>query len=395
MVQRVTRTEHKGFFSRLVNSVLGVLIGLLMVPGSVAIMSWNEYRTIHRTQGLIQAEKVVAEVASPFEISPELNNRLVHVTGTATTEEMLSDGVFDIGKKVLRLQRQVEMFQWVEKKESRKRDKLGGGTETVTTYDYHRKWHSGRVNSQSFEVPTGHENPQPKFDSTSLVSDKATLGAFHLRTSLVSQINSWKDVAIDEATVLSKLPEGERGHYKLEGGYLRFYVGTPSKPDPEVGDLRVQFRMVEPTAISLLSQQKGKDFEPFKTKNGESIESIVTGERTAAQMFDSLRLENTTLATILRIVGWVLACVGFSMIAAPLKALANVVPLFGKMVGFATMLIGFMLGSILALITISIAWIAVRPIFSLSLLAVAVVGLYFVFRRKKAEEPPMAVLVDP
>jgi Transmembrane protein 43 len=394
MVDRVTRTEHKGFFSRLFNSVVGVLIGFVMVPGSVALMTWNEYRTIHRTQGLIQAEKVVAEAPSPFEPSADLDNRLVHVTGIATTDELLSDGVFDIGKKVLRLERKVEMFQWVESKESRSRDKFGGGKETITTYEYQKKWHEDRVNSQSFEQPNGHENPQPKFTSTSLISDKATLGAFHLRTSLVNRIDAWTDVAIDQATVFSKLAEDERSHYKVDIGYLRYCVSTPAKTDPELGDLRIQFRVVEPTTVSLLSQQKGKEFEPFKTKNGETIESIETGERTAAQMFDSLRFENTALATILRIVGWVLACVGFSMIAAPLKALANVVPLFGKMVGFATMLIGFILGSILALITISVAWIAVRPVFSLTLLAIAGVGIYFVFRRKREQEPPMAVLVE-
>lgn len=76
-----------------------------MVPGSVALMTWNEYRTIHRTQGLIQAEELVAEVPSPFESSAELDQRLVHVTGIATTDALLSDGVFNIEKKVLRLDR--------------------------------------------------------------------------------------------------------------------------------------------------------------------------------------------------------------------------------------------------------------------------------------------------
>jgi len=86
MVDSVTRTEYQSFFSRLFQSVVGVFIGLVMVPGSVALMTWNEYRTIHRTQGLIQAEKVVAEAPSPFESSAELDQRLVHVTGIATTE---------------------------------------------------------------------------------------------------------------------------------------------------------------------------------------------------------------------------------------------------------------------------------------------------------------------
>ncbi len=39
-----------------------------MVPGSVALVSWNEYRTVHRSRGLAEAEKVVVEAADPFEV---------------------------------------------------------------------------------------------------------------------------------------------------------------------------------------------------------------------------------------------------------------------------------------------------------------------------------------
>ncbi len=393
MFDKIERTTRQGFFSRVAQSFMGVLIGFLLVPISIFLISWNEYRTIHRTQGLIQAEKVVAEMASPFELDPQLDKRLVHVSGTATTEELLTDGVFEIGLKALRLERQVEMYQWTEHKESKTRDKLGGGRETITTYDYQRQWHRDRVNSESFEQPSGHTNPQPRYPSTSVVSEHATLGAFHLRPSLVDMLNSWKDIVIDESIVLGKLDPSDKAHFKTESNSLYFSNDTPVTKDPKVGDLRIRFRMVEPMTVSLLSQQMGIEFEPYKTSNGETIESIVSGEKSATDMFASLRFENATLAIILRLVGWLLACVGFSLMAGPLKALANFVPLLGKMVGVATMLIGFILGSTVALITISIAWMAVRPVFSLSLLAVAAVGIYFLMRRKKAAEPPMAVLV--
>ncbi len=394
MFDRVTRTEHQGFFSRIAGSVVGVLIGFLMVPGSCLLIAWNEYRTIHRTQGLIQAEKVVVEVASPFEIVPEQQDRLVHVNGTATTDELLQDGHFEIGRKVLRLERLVDMFQWVERKESKTRDKIGGGKETITTYDYQKKWHSDRVNSDQFEQPSGHANPQPHYESKSIVTKEATLGAFRLRPTLVTNLNAWKDVPLEESVVLGKLAEADRAHHKIEGGYLYYGNETPSTTDPKVGDQRIQFRMVEPMSVSLLSQQKGTGFEPFKTNNGETIESIVAGDVSAVKMFDELRFENTTLATILRVVGWLLSCIGFCLIAGPLHALANFVPLLGKMVGTATLLIGFILGSVLALVTISFAWVAVRPLFSLSLIAVAGVGIYFMLRKKKAVEPPLAVLVE-
>ncbi len=394
MFDQITRTEHKGFFARIAGSIIGVLLGFLMVPGSCLLIAWNEYRTIHRTQGLLQAEKAMVEVTSPFEISPTQENALVHVTGQATTEEVLRDNHFEIGQQVLRLERQVEMFQWVERKESKTRDKLGGGKETVTTYEYQKKWHRDRVNSDAFEQPSGHTNPTPRYESTSLVTTQATLGAFRLRPALVNRINQWKDVPLDESVLLGKLPDSERAQHRIEGGHLYFSSDIPNANDPKVGDQRISFRMVEPLTVSLLSRQKGSEFEPFKTDNGETVESIVSGEKTASEMFDSLRFENTALATILRLVGWVLACAGFCLIAGPLHAISNFVPLLGKMVGAATLLIGMILGSVLALVTISVAWVAVRPLYSLALLAFAAVGLYFMFRRKKAEEPPMAVLVE-
>lgn len=394
MNDRLARKTRQGFFSRIANSIAGVFIGFLLVPASIVLITWNEYRTIHRTLGLVQAEKVVTEVSNSMEVMPELDNRLVHVIGMATTEELLTDNDFEIGRRALRLERQVEMYQWVEHKENKTQDKIGGGKETVTTYDYRREWHRDLLQSESFEQPSGHTNPQPKYLSTSLVAKNAMLGAFHLRAALVSQLSSWKDLPLDEATLFGNMDESKKSHHKIEGSYLHFGTEAPLTADPKIGDLRIQFRLVEPMMVSLISQQRGREFEAFKTSNGELVERIESGERSATEMFDSLRFANTSLATILRIAGWLMACIGFSLMAGPLKALANIIPLLGKMVGAATMIIGFILGSTVALITISVAWIAVRPIFSLGLLAISGVGIYLLFRRKKVQEPPMAVLVD-
>jgi hypothetical protein len=138
MVDQITRTVRQGFFSRLANSFVGILFGLLLVPGSVLLIGWNEYRTVHRSRGLAEAEGAVTGVADPFEISQTQNDKLVHVIGTATTEEKLSDAEFGISQTVLRLERKVEMYQWVEHKEKKTRDKIGGGRETITTYSYEK-----------------------------------------------------------------------------------------------------------------------------------------------------------------------------------------------------------------------------------------------------------------
>ena len=385
MVDRITRSVQQGFFSRMANSFVGIILGICMIPGSVLLISWNEYRTVHRSRGLAEGEKVVAEVADAFEIIPTLNDRLVHVTGTATTQQTLSDPDFGVSQTALRLERQVEMFQWVEHKESKSRDKLGGGRETITTYTYDRKWHEGRVDSTSFEERSGHENPQLRYSGYSQVTDQATLGAFRLHSTLVERkMNSWKSLPLDQTALLSKMDESAKQHYKLDGEYLYYSAALPFSSEPQIGDMRFRFRVVEPAVVSVLAKQQPEELVPFETTNGERIEHLAMGNVAAVDMFKSLKFENSAIAWLVRIGGWILACVGFSLIAAPLRSLASIVPIFGSLVGSMTILVSFLLGSIITLVAIALAWIAVRPVFGIALLLLAGGAIYLLTRGGKS-----------
>ena len=355
-----------------------------MIPGAVLLISWNEYRTVHRSRGLAEGESLVAQIEDAFEILPALNDRLVHVTGTAMTEQTLSDPDFGVSQQALRLERQAEMFQWVEHKESKTRDKLGGGRETVTTYTYDRRWHEGRVNSDEFDIRSGHENPLLRYSAHSQVTDRATLGAFRLQSSLVERkMNSWKKITLDQSVLLEKMDEVDKQHYKIDGDFLYFSVMVPIASEPQVGDSRFQFRIVEPSQVSVLAKQQPEALVAFKTSNGEVIEQLALGNVSASEMFKSLKFENSMIAWLVRIGGWVLACVGFSLIAAPLKSLASIVPLFGGLVGMMTLVVSVLLGSIVTLISIALAWIAVRPVFGITLLLIAGGAIYLLTRRGK------------
>ncbi len=397
MADSYTEHSHQGFFSRLFGSFVGVLIGFLMIPGSVILIGWNEYRTIHRTRGLLQAEQVVEEVSDAMEITPEQNGKLVHVTGKATTGETLKDKDFGISRIALRLKRQVEMYQWVEKKETRTRDKIGGGRETVTTYSYDKRWSADRESSESFHHREGHENPPLKVHSASYTAQDATVGAFKLTAAQVERIQGWKDLDLDSSQLLASVTDADRDRYLVKGSQL--YVGDAApKPDsPNVGDLRIVFRAVDPTDVSILAQQDSERLSAFTTPNGEKIESIETGIKTSREMFESLRFQNSTLAWILRGVGWLLACVGFGLITGPLSALAGVLPFLGRLVGAATFFVSVLLGSAVALVAIGVAWIAVRPLMAILLFAIAAAGIALLFRRPKPKvqpPPPLAQLVE-
>lgn len=396
-MNQFTETSHQGYFSRVIKSFTGVLFGLLMIPGSVMLLGWNEYRTVHRSRGIDEAEKVFAPVASPDSLAAEMNDKLIHLQGKATTDETLTDPDFHFKETALRLKREVEFYEWVEHKHSQRRKKLGGGTETTTTYDYDKKWTKQHHESSKFHHPEGHSNPLPRYQGHELTAERVMLGAHRLSDNLVAGINAWKDGHVD-AQLLSMLPEEVQKLARLEEN--RVYIAhqpavTPEQGgeaqatsrSPEVGDLRVGFRYVEPCVVSVLAAQRNGKLEAFQTSNGELIESIQVGEVSAAEMFRSLRESNALFAWIFRGVGFVVSVIGFSLILGPLATLASFIPFLEDLTGFATFIVSIALAAIVSLATIGVAWFAVRPLLSGGLFAVAIVCLFFLFWRRSKPLP--------
>ncbi|MFO0924436.1 MAG: TMEM43 family protein [Pirellulales bacterium] len=330
MADRFTEVTHQGFFKRIANSVIGVLIGILFLFSSVLLLGWNEYRTVHRQKGLIEAESKVVKVADASQLDTSLEGKMLHLSGKADTEETLADPVFGIRRNALRYAREVEMYQWDETKHSKTRDKIGGGKETITTYEYHKGWHKDRVSSDSFHEKTGHENPNPKYTSLELDSENVLVGAFRLNSELIRSIHSWKNLTLDAETLLETLPEAERTRVYLDGDTLRYSVDKPKTDDPKVGDLRIRFRVVEPTTVSILSSLSGTSLTPFKTSNGEKIEELKEGVFSSETMFQGLIEQNIIMAWVLRFLGWIFASLGFVMISSPLSTLTGVVTMLGR-----------------------------------------------------------------
>ena len=381
MNDEFVQTEHQGYFSRVIKSFTGVLFGLLLIPGSVCLLGWNEYRTVHRSRGIDEAEKVCAEVPSIAQVSAELNERLVHLQGPAKTDETLADPKLNFRQPALRLRRRVETYEWVENKDTHRRNKLGGGEETVTTYKYRTEWVKRHQTSSKFNQPMGHHNPEPRYDNETVNAQRVDLGAFQLSSSLIAGINDWRETPVDFAAISESIPDEEKSRYKPEGKGI-YYSPSDTILPPAVGDQRIHFDIVSPCVVSVLAAQRGEKLEHFQTPNGETIESIQVGEVSAAEMFHSLRNMNALLAWVLRGTGWSLATMGFLLILGPLATIASFIPFLENLTGFVTFAISMVLGTIVALITVGVAWLAVRPLLSGVLFALAAIGLFLLFMRR-------------
>ena len=94
---------------------------------------------------------------------------------------------------------------------------------------------------------------------------------------------------------------------------------------PEIGDVKIKYSFAPDQNISIVSTQTGNTFAPYIAKNGSSIELLETGVHTAAGMFSSAQSSNRTLTWILRLVGFLVMGLGFSMILGPLVVIGDVV----------------------------------------------------------------------
>ncbi|MFK5923608.1 MAG: TMEM43 family protein [Verrucomicrobiota bacterium] len=382
-----TEVTNQSWFSRIGGALKGILFGIILVAIAFFLLFWNEGRAVKRHKALQEGSSKVVAVASD-QLDAKHDGHLVHLTGKAETDEKLTDPVFGVGATALKLERDVEIYQWQESVSSKQKKKLGGGTETVKSYSYALEWSSRLVNSSEFNVQEGHVNGTDMlYSSDRWQAGKVKLGAFLLSPALVAKINDTSPVDVGDGKML---PQDLQESVKVVAG--GFYVGADSA-SPKVGDLRVSFKSVKPVEVSVVSVQKGRSLVPYKTADGSEVELLQTGNHTAEEMFKKAEADNVMLAWMLRGGGFLLMMIGFNMMFKVASVLADVIPMLGGVVGAGTGIIAFLLAACLSLVTIAIAWVFYRPVLGVTLLVLAIGLIVLVIKkvnagRVSADVPP-------
>lgn len=381
-----TVTTSDSWFGRIGKSLMGIVVGFILLAIAVALLFWNEGRAVGTYNTLKEGEGLVVSVPSDT-VNPGNNDKLVHISGEATVTKELYDEDFGVGAQALRLRRTVSMYQWEEKKQTESRKKLGGGEETVTTYTYRKDWSGTAIDHSSFHDPEGHENPSElPYASVTLNAKDATVGEFELSPRLIAMLGDFEQLPIRGKSEDAQWPEDA----KPDKGAI--YLGADASK-PHVGDARISFEVVPPGPVSLLARQSGSTFAPYQTGAGGEIFRISPGKLDAKQMFAEAQSENSLFTWILRAAGFVLLWIGFSLIFAPLSVLADVIPFLGNLVGAATGLFAFFLALAVAAVVIGVAWLVFRPLLGAALLVIALAAVIFGFRAlrgNKAAAPAAA-----
>jgi len=383
MPDTFTSTSSTSWGSNLFGSIKSVFFGFILFIASVPLLFWNEGRAVRTSKGLTEGQGAVVSVPSDS-VDAGKEGKLIHTSGAVKTDAPLTDDQLAVQATAVKLIRNVEMFQWKEHEKSESRKKIGGGTETVTTWEYKKEWADGRIDSSKFKHPEDHENPEaPPYETKTFVAGKVTVGAFTMSQEQVGQLSNATDLPVD-ASAAEQLPAEAKERFKVAGG--KFYAGEdPSAP--KVGDVRVSFQVVNPATVSLVGVQTGQSFTPYQASTGTSILLVEEGNLTAEQMFKKAQDANTFLTWLIRGGGFFLMFIGIFMLFRPIVVFADVLPIFGTLLGAGIGIFAFLGAAILSFLTIAVAWVFYRPLIGLTMLLLAAAAFYWLLsvgRKKKA-----------
>ncbi|QDU25489.1 hypothetical protein ETAA8_05570 [Anatilimnocola aggregata] len=395
-------TSSSSWGSRITSALFGLLIAPVAMFAGSGLLFWNEGNSVKTAKSLDEGEKQVISVPAD-QIDPANNGKLVYVTGETAVEGALRDEKLGVSEPAIKLRRVVEMYQWTEKKETKRRN-----NKTVTTYDYTRKWVEGTESSSGFHKRSGHENPgYMPLHSHEEVADKVTLGAFTLDTNQIAQTDHAgnRKPRVISAEEFAAMPEEVRRDAVLRGDELYMPVSKwfPHAPkdqinsefaeefrgggegDTQVGDVRIKFVVVKPGPTTIVAEQTGTGFEPFTTKAGKPISMLRTKTLPPHEMFELARSDNTFWTWVLRGGGVLVIFFGFMFLMGPITAVSDWIPILGNLVSGGVFVIAIAGTLMLGSLVIASAWLFYRPVFAIIVFLGALmlaVGIYYLFRRK-------------
>ncbi len=383
---------------------------LLIIIGTIAVF-WNENRAIKTYRAINDSEKHCVEMNDISQVNPDFNGKIVHCSGQALTEDVLSDAIFGVSVNGFSLNREVSYFQNIETAHSEDKEKIGGSTETTTTYTYEPGWVSEPIMSSEFKDPARQNSNfvNVNVEQKDWMAEHVSFGAFRLPGFIISQIDKPQQAAIGmtdslakqwNASIAQRLNErrdlgknipGQLGlidsiNYVHVQGNTVYFGKTPNSPS--IGDVKVTFSYTpNEQLVSIIAKVNNNTFEPYIAKNKKTFSAVQLGDVSAEAMFETARQSNKMITWVIRIVLIILIIAGFKAAVGLLPTLLKVLPFLGKGVEKILGFVSTIIGLIWSFIWIGIAWIAVRPVISI-LLLVLIVGFIILLKKrsKKAEQ---------
>jgi hypothetical protein len=375
MADQFTETVTTGWGKRIMNSVMGALIGVLLFIFSFVVL-W-------KTEGRTNYAKIAGK-AVPLSIQAvdqKGQDQLVSATGPLETPDSVGDPEFIRPGNYILLQRTVEMYSWRERSSSKTKKNMGGSETTTTTYTYEKEWTSNPGNSADFKKPEGHENPGLDIAEKEFYAGRVKLGAYELDIQNM-QLPDAQKLEIGQNDLAPDMSDS----FRLLQGYL--FKGKGTLSEPQVGDVRVSFgAILSGKKATVFGKLIGSAIEPYLIRGETKFYRAIPGTRDEAVA--QLKTEYKVAGWMGRIIGFLMMWIGMLLFLGPLSTVLDVLPFLGSTSRFVVGLLTFPIALVLSVVTIIVSLIAHNVIALIVVLAL-VAGLILFLARKKKQTAPQA-----
>ncbi len=377
--QKITQIDKRSWFQRMGSSLKGIFTGLVLFIIAFPLLIWNEGRDIQIDRSLREGASLVKSIDATV-VDPQRDGKLIHFTSEARTPSVLTDEAFAISENALKLKRTVEIYQWTEEQQTSTVEKIGGSSETSTTYSYKQIWSEQLIDSSTFQDKVNYPNPQNKIlENFEQAASPVSVGVYTLPDRLVSSLADYERLNLANDLLIS-LPYAQQEQWQIFNNYI-YQSADPT--NPQIGDARIWYQIIKPGLVSVIAQQNGENLQAYQTKNGKSIEMIRIGEVSAEEMFAGALQANRLTSWIIRFLAFMFMFLGLNTLLAPLTILVSVIPFFAKILRSGTKLLSGVIALLLSLVTIGITWLIYRPLIGVMVLFLAVLVIIIFSRLKK------------
>ena len=368
-----TEVKRTNIFQRFLNSIGGIVVGILLFFASFGVLFWNEGRV---NIANVAEESVAISAES---LSDENEGDFVSVTSEIVATEVVGDGLFLNPDNYLAIQRKVEMFAWVEETKTTTRTEVGGTEVEETEYTYTKKWVESPADTSNFKQPEDKFNPDLPFRSETYYNPSVKLGAYAINI---------KDAGVGEYSNLELTSSiiSDTSVYVNSSEYL--FQGNGSLSSPQVGDVRISYDVSKPGQLATIFGKKEGDriSSYYDEKSDTTVYELRNGNRDKA--LDILNSEHRIMTWVLRGVGFLMMWIGLNSLFGPIVVLLSVLPFLGSIGRGLFAFITFLVALVLSTITIIVSIILnnIWALLAVVTLTIAVAGYLFYKKREKDAE---------
>jgi hypothetical protein len=351
LLDSIAGSGEDGPLARLADSLVGMALGLALFLGSFALLWWNESSVARDDTGIEEVSRALVR-AGEVTRAKHISGKLVYLTGRVTTRDTLKDEPYLKGVVALALERHVEMYQWIEERGAAAQR---GGRKTHAER-YRLGWAEGRIDSSRFRVPQGHANPPLRVDAPRPSRVRRAyfgpLDAAEILTHLTPRdpLDLSKTLLTTEAA----------GKYELGGNalYLRGARGQDA-----LGDVRLTWKVARQGSYSVIARVFAGGLAPYMGRDHKPRFFLLQGVRPPEALLGGRsRVASTGLAIVLRLVGFLAMWLGLMLLAGPVSAMLDFLPLIGTLSRLALNAVLFVVAAVLSAATIALAMLVHHPL---------------------------------